>query len=250
MDAARFRQEVTMDRVVETPIDPPTASAVARRGLILAAVACRGHIETGPRDAAAEALQPRIIEWLNATSLMETLEPEEHAILIAPLGALSERQRLDAGWRIEGAAILAWALGKYPLPPHDAKIDPFRVAEALGFLWDEALGFVRFAQLRDRAQLNAYRGLVYAIHCRLREVERRPKRDDLEQWIQPAWLRALGLARNSPLVEGDLAIEGEPLHRVEPAAVRTLEEVVRERHRAAIWLVGEAPGYWELTVDM
>jgi hypothetical protein len=180
---------------------------------------------------------------------MEALEPDERAILLAPLGALTERQQRDAGQRIEGASILAWALGKYPLPPHDAKVDPFRVAEALGFLWDEAAGFVRFAQLRDRVQLNAYRDLIYAIHCRLREVERRPQRDDLDHWIEPAWLRALGLARSSPLVDGDLAIEGEPLHRVEPGAVRTVEAVVHERHRAAIWLVGEEPGYWDLTVD-
>jgi len=238
-----------MEPELDPPCAPPTASAVARRGLILAAVACRGHIESGQGDTTAEALHPRIIAWLQACGLADSIEPEEHAILFAPLGALGELKAIEAGWRIEGAAILAWALGKYPLPPHDARVDPFRVAETLGFLWDEAASFVRHAQLRGREQCNAYRHLVYAIHCRLREAEARPHRSDLGSWIQPVWLRALGLARNSPLVEGDLAIAGEPLHRVDAATIHGCEEIVRERHRAAIWLVGEDPGYWSLTTD-
>jgi len=238
-----------MDPEVEALRKPLTAADVARRAQILAAVTCRGHVESCLGDPSSEALHARIMAWLDACGLMEELEPVEREIILAPMGALSPQQQVDTTWKVEGAAILAWALGKYPLAPHDAKVEPFKVAEALGFLWDEAAQYVRFAQLRGRTELNAYRNLVGAIHGRLREVEQRPQRDDVDRLIQPAWLRALGLSRSNPVVEGDLAIDGQPLHRADPAVLRTIEEIVHERHRAAIWLTGQQAGYWTLTVD-
>lgn len=238
-----------MDPEVTPPRTPPTAGAVARRAQILAAVTCRGHVENNLGDPATEALYARIVPWLQTCNLMDALEPEERALLLTPLGELDPQQQVASMWKVEGAAVLSWALGKYPLPPHDHKVEPFKVAEALGFLWDEAAQYVRYAQLRGRTELNAYRELVHAVHGRLREAEQRPQRDDLGSRIQPAWLRALGLSRASPLVDGDLAIDGLPLSQVEPSLVRAVEEINHERHRAAIWLVGQQPAYWALTVD-
>lgn len=238
-----------MDPEVEPPRTPPGASAVARRAQILAAVTCRGHVEHNLGDPTSEALYTRIVAWLDSCNLMEFLEPEERAILLAPMGGLTGEQQQASIWKVEGAAVLAWALGKYPLPPHDVKVEPFKVAEMLGFLWDEAAQYVRYAQLRGRTELKAYRELVHVIHGRLREAEQHPRRDDFGSSIQPPWLRALGMTRTSPVVEGDLAIDGQPLSRVEPSLVRTVEEINHERHRAAIWLVGQQEGYWTLSVD-
>jgi hypothetical protein len=238
-----------MDPEVEPPRNPPVAGAVARRAQILSAVTCRGHVEHNLGDPASEALYARIVAWLDTCNLMEFLEPEERTVLLAPMGSLTSEQQLASIWKVEGAAVLAWALGKYPLPPHDVKVEPFKVAETLGFLWDEAAQYVRYAQLRGRTELKAYRELVHAIHGRLREAEQRPQRDDFGGSIQSAWLRALGLSRASPLTEGDLAIDGQPLKRVDPSLRRTVEEINHERHRAAIWLVGQQEGYWSLSVD-
>jgi hypothetical protein len=47
----------------------------------------------------------------------------------------------------------------------------------------------------------------------------------------------------------DLAIGGEPIFQADEQAVQACEHIVRERHRAAIWLVGESPIYSELPVD-
>jgi len=233
--------------------EPPrkllTAADVARRAQILAAVTCRGHVESCLDDPSAEALHSRITAWLESCHLMEVLEPVERALFLAPMGELDPQLQAETTWKVEGAAVLAWALGKYPLAPHDGKVEPFKVAEAVGFLWDEAAQYVRYAQLRGRTELNAYRELVGAIDRRLQEREQRPQRDDLDRVIQPAWLRALGLSRASPVVGGDLVIDGQPLHLVEPSLLRTVAEIIRERHRAALWLTGQQDGYWTLSLD-
>lgn len=223
----------------------PTAPTVACRALILAAVTCRGHLEGGLDEPSTHALHTRILNWLETCKLTEALEPEERAILLAPKGALEEAQRLEAIRKVEGAAILGWALGKYPLPPLEVQVEPFKVGDALGFLWAGATDIIRYPKLRSRGELNAYHGLIKAIHQRLSEVALRPQRGDFASCIPVTWLRTLGLYRSSPLVEGDLSIGGQPLHQVDPDLLHTLTEIARERYRAASWLAGERVSYWD-----
>lgn len=43
---------------------PPTAVRVARRALVLSAVACRGFLEKDAGNAGAEAVRTRAVDWL------------------------------------------------------------------------------------------------------------------------------------------------------------------------------------------
>lgn len=217
---------------------------MARRALILSALTCRGHLEHNLDDASTRSLHARMHEWLEECQLMESLEAAERAVLLAPQGALEEPVRQEAVLRMEGAAILAWALGKYPLPPVDVHAEPFKVGDALGFLWEGAADHLRYAKLRGPSELNAYHGLAQAVATRLQESETRPVRSDFAASIAPAWLRTLGLYRNSPLIEGDLALGGQPLHLADLEVRRTLAAVAEERARAAAWLVGARERYW------
>lgn len=223
---------------------PRAASTVARRALILAALTCRGHLESSLDEPSSRALHTRILTWLETCRLLEDLEPEEQRILQAAKGDLEERHRLAAVGAIEGAAILAWALGKYPLPPMDVQVEPFKVGDALGFLWEGAMDLVRYAKLRSPAELSAYHGLARAVSARLQEVEAQPVRPDFAAGIPAAWLRLLGLYRNSPLLHGDLALSGQPVHLVDPQQRHTVAEVAGERARAASWLLGARSRYW------
>ncbi|MCC2668581.1 MAG: hypothetical protein K0Q72_1052 [Armatimonadetes bacterium] len=227
----------------------PSAAEVARRALILSAMICRAHLDAAPGDPEARTLHGRIDDWLQRLGLHELLAPEEASILTAPLGGLEARKRIQATWLVEGLAILAWALGRYPLPALAAKVDVYDVTAELGFLAEDAAGLLDQPELRPVEELNACREVLYAVHCRLRDVRRRPERNDFHQWLEPTWLEALGLTPEAVIAAGDLAIDGLPLHRADPARVQEVEAIVYERHRAAIWLAGEEPGFWEVTVD-
>jgi hypothetical protein len=228
---------------MEPAFNPPTAIQVVRRALTLSALTCRGHLEHNLDDASTRSLHARILQWLASCQLLESLEDAERATLLAPKGALEEPVRQEAVRGIEGAAVLAWALGKYPLPPVDVPVEPFKVGDALGFLWEGATNLIRYPKLRGRGELEAYHGLARAVDQRLHEAELRPERPDFAATIPAAWLRALGLYRTPPLVDGDLALGGQPLHQVDPQLRRSIAQLATERLRAASWLAGERERY-------
>src|SRR5438874_815687 len=86
---------------------PPSAQRAARRALALSAVVCRGNIDRGAGNADAESLRDRILDWIAFLDVQDEIEPQETALLKAPLGALAQRQVIDATWQAEGLAVLA-----------------------------------------------------------------------------------------------------------------------------------------------
>ena len=222
---------------------------MARRSLVLAAIACRGHLESAPADSEARSLRARLTEWVSSVGIEDELEPPEEAILRASLGELSRQQCLNATWAVEGLAVLAWALGQSSFPKHDEKVDPYEVTDAVGFLADDSAELATATSLRSKDELEACRELLYAIHCRLREKGRRGRRIDFDQWIEPKWLVLLKIDESWLVIEGDLGILGQPLHRIDKHTLRSCEWIIRERHRAAIWLRGEHPAYYGFSID-
>ena len=91
-----------MEDPLEDPIDewpprtPASATKVTRRSLVLATMVCRGHIESGVGDSEAEALHPRLLEWLTRLDLWDEVEPNEEKILRVPLGTLAQKDMIQA----------------------------------------------------------------------------------------------------------------------------------------------------------
>src|SRR5437879_5567031 len=96
-----------------------SANRVVRRALILAALVCRGSIDSSAGQAEAESLHTRILDWVRLLGLQDELEPGEQGILYAPLGKLGQREVVEVTWSVEGLAVLAWALNLFGLPRHD-----------------------------------------------------------------------------------------------------------------------------------
>src|SRR5690242_19762563 len=117
---------------------PFVIARVARRALIMAAVVCRGSLESYADQPDAEPLHARILEWLNQTDLWKEAEPSEENLLHASLGNLHQEEVIRATWYVEGLAILAWALKQREFPRHDQQVDPPEVAESVGLLSGEA----------------------------------------------------------------------------------------------------------------
>jgi hypothetical protein len=228
---------------------PPDAQRVARRALVLSAIVCRSNSDHDPANPDAIDLWNRLKAWIDSQDVASEIEPSERDMIYAPLGTLDNTKRIRATWRAEGLAILAWALGRCPFPPYGQKVDPYEVTDSLMFLNEEAGIVIQEAQLRPRAELDACRELLYAIHCRLREFQRRKKARSIAHWIEPTWLEVLGV--ESPLApRGDLRVGDVPIADAAEGKVNEYEWAVHERHRAAIWLVGEeGPSYSEFTVD-
>jgi hypothetical protein len=227
---------------------PPSAVEVARRALILSAVVCRASIETYTDEEYKRQTSEDIHEWLDELKLWPHLEPDEEEILRASFGAMPERIGIRGTWFVEGLAILSWALRRGEFPPHDRKVDPVAVTNDLDFLHPDAEKLLEAPTLREAAEVESVREWFYDVHCTLRGFLFHNGDGHLDEWIGQE-LAVLALDPKTVQCGRFLIFEGCPLQQAEREQLQEWEWIIRERHRASIWLAGEDPLYTELSVD-
>lgn len=212
------------------------AVCVLRRAFILAALVCRTSTDSGANEIEANALHTRIREWLSELEVWDEAEPEEKRLLAAPFGSLSPQEIIRVTWYAEGLAILAWAVEQREFPVHDQKIDPYDVAETVGFLSEEAKELLNTARLRDQIQMDAASEVLYAIHARLRDFIRHKNKKDFASWLNEEWLTSLRLDASVLIANGDLAIDNKPISHAREIRLQECSWIALERHRMIEWL--------------
>jgi hypothetical protein len=228
--------------------DPPLPARVARRALVLSAVCCRSAIEDDAQNAEAETFRREVLEWLHDVSAIDEAEPEELALLSAPLGSLNERQVIDASWHGEGLGVLAWALARYELPSYQQTISSPDAADAIGFMTLDAAELIGNAVLRRPEELEELAERLLALHWRLVEFSMQPEHMDFMSFARTAYFGPLDV-EGLEFVRGDLAIDGRPLMDVGEARWRECLSIARERQQAANWLCGQETLYSDVTCD-
>jgi hypothetical protein len=225
-------------------LHPPTPERVARRALVLAAVAIRGLIESAPNDDEAKDLHARILPWLRAIGADAELEPHETRILETPLGAAPPRDIVNASWRSEGLAVLAWALGAAELPPHDTFVETRAVADAIGFL-APAPRVLAEPKMRSREELEWMLGRLLGLHWRMRDFGLHAHAVDFKKFARENWFGGFDPA-GIPFAGDDLAIDGVAIVEADSQSVRRTSSIALERHLAINWLSGFDVTYSEV----
>ncbi len=198
---------------------PPPAPRVARRALVLAAVARRAFQEHGP-DEGAEEPGPELLRWLEA-----------------PRGTLTQRQVVEGSWRTEGLAVLAWALGLAELPPHDESAEAAALMEKVGLLAEGTPGVLGAPTLRPVEELNRMERRLFVLHWRLRDFGLKPRAMDFGEFARTAWFGPFDIS-GIALAQKDLALDGLPISKAPPEKVGECQSIAMERHQAINWLLG------------
>jgi Domain of unknown function (DUF4272) len=234
----------------EDDAPPPTPMRVARRACALAAVTARALLEQdSPDDPLAQETRQEIEAWVDALELRDELEPRESAFLQQPLGSTARQDAVNSTWRLEGLAVLAWALQRFDLPPHDQLVVPGDLLHSLGILDEKAAReLLTSPSLRGREELHAQRQRLFAVHWRLTDWRLKAKRMDFDEFSRRAWFGPLDLS-GVRLIENDLAVGEMPLFQASPDAVATASSAATERHLAANWLSGGSEVYSETDVS-
>ena len=232
----------------DEPLVPPSAERVARRALALTAVVARSIVERQASDAEAESFRAGLLAWTARIGITDEIEPEELAVLQAPVGGLLPQQTINASWRAEGLAVLAWALGRYELPRYDVEADGSEAAAALGFLRELSETVLAAPSLRAPEELAALREALFSLHWRLRNYGLDGLRMDFADFARRAWFGPLSLD-GLRLMEGDLEVRGVPLFRAAEKDWHAARSIARERQKAANWLEGQEALYSEVTCD-
>jgi hypothetical protein len=218
----------------EPAVASPSADRVARRALVLVALAWRGQLEAENTPAAQGELAVWR-GWLATQGLAIEMDDAEKTLVNAELGSLTERQAIHCGWAIEGAAVLAWGLRLLDLPAHDTKVSLDLLVRATGLFAPEPRAFA--TTLRPRAELAAMTARLFGISWRLLRFGATPGPFDFVGFSKGAWFGGFEL-RGIPVADGDLAIGGVPITRAEKSAVADATSIAVERYRAARWLEG------------
>lgn len=232
----------------ELEFEPQTAVAVARRALILSGVVCRASLEGIADESHVHEAATNIHGWFDELGLWPYVEPLERTILQAPFSSMPEWQEIPGTWFAEGLAILAWALNRCEFPPHDRQVNPIAITDALDFLDPSAQQLLESPSLRDPAQLKASREWFYDLHCTLRGFLNHGGNGQLSSWIGQ-YLAVLELPPKQLMSGLFPLVDDVPLIEASRDRLEAWENIVCERHRATIWLVGEDPLYTGLTVD-
>jgi hypothetical protein len=227
---------------------PPLPSRVAARAVVLAAISCRGLIEKDAGKTGAEELRQEILPWLDAVGGAEELEPAETALLSTPLGELDTKKTINMSWQSEGMVVLAWALGYADLPAVHVECEPSDIANGMGFLAERQRTPLHSPQLRELAEIQSWADVYLTLHWRLREFSLRPVAMDLVDYVSRCQWAALRLDRLE-IRDGDLAIDGTRLDKLEAKQFRRALGIAQERHTAFNWLLGFEPIYSQVTAD-
>ncbi|MGE3805411.1 MAG: DUF4272 domain-containing protein [Gemmataceae bacterium] len=233
---------------VEEQAQAPTPARVARRALALTAVTLRAILERDKAHPEACNTYAAILCWIDDIGIGGEFEPGEWEVLQRPLGRLDNQMQINSTWRLEGLVVLAWALRRFELPPHDELVDSNPLWSSLGlFNGDASRALLAGADLRPLEEINELRNRLFALHWRLRNFHLDRQVMDFAEFARTAWFGPLDI-RGLPLVDGDLGLQGKRLDRANVNVYSLAHSAAQERHQAANWLYEGPELYSEASV--
>jgi hypothetical protein len=205
---------------------------LANRALGVAALVCRGHIETASSDPKAREMYDLVLEWLLHTGAWEGLDAVEGVLLVSPPGTLTRAETARAIFSAEKLAVLAWGCGVAPAPLYDEHPHDRALASRLGFLRPDARTKLERGAPRDPDEVVSKARAILAVEDRLRRFALDGRPID--------FANEYGLV-SVKLVGGDLGFDGLPLAATDERRWQLALAAAVERASAARWLVAPAP---------
>jgi hypothetical protein len=259
------------DEDPEESVEPPSAQRVVSRAMALAIVCFRAEVEQMERAETDDELHLCLVDWVDQLDLPSELEQPELEFIASPLGKADEGASVASSWRVEGLAVLAWALKQFDLPPFDRQLDPAEVRAALGMTTESVLygnvaaskELMSAAELRPDDEISRFVSDITIVSWRLRQFKLSPAIEAnvrAEGVFEPGftgirepmdfvaylrrhpsfkerWLERL------PIIDNDLAIRGQSIASAPRSHVTDCTSTVIERQIAAYWLQGDNAVY-------
>jgi hypothetical protein len=247
-DGASSAEEAlsTNDDEADMEPEPPTPERVARRALALTAVTARALLEQDdPSQPWVQENHRDTLAWVEAIGIGDEFEPDEWKVLQRPPGTLDERAKINATWRLEGLGVLAWALGRFELPPYDQLVNPQVLIGSFGFPKEEpARQLLAKPSLRSSEELEAFCKQMLGLHWRLRDYTLRPQAMDFREFARNCWFGTLDLTPFR-LIDNDLALGDYAINDAPEDVFGSVMSAAMERHMAINWLTSGGNVYSE-----
>jgi len=245
---AGVEDDYSPDEAFEGTFDPPIARRVAERMYTMLTVAYRGVLDINQERPERQVRLTQLGDWFWTLEVGHELEEYERYILDQPLGAITREQAQQLSQQFESVVVLAWSLGLVELPRHDEFVQAKKLADLLGLLREDTRFVIDSAELRSELDLRAAADQMMAVHWRLREFELSPRPVDFAGMCRDSWFGSIDLS-SLPIIEGDLAIAGQPITRADPATRNRAQIAIQHRHRAINWVCGHHPVFSKVDIS-
>jgi hypothetical protein len=216
----------------------------------------RGTLEQMLADVPAsnKELRAKVVEALSAQwaqaqdpALTKQCSAVERSALGSKLGGWKPQQIVDASWRIESAAVIAWALGySAQLPDYDQQATPKEVFAHLG---DKP-------RLRSAAAISGARDTAELWHWRARTTQL--QRSGRNPPLPPGYTLPRIIAETAELAQkrglfhskgGDFPAFGKPYRDLNDEELSLATSIAMERQRALNWLCGYSDDWDHVPTD-
>jgi hypothetical protein len=228
---------------------PPAPLRVARRAVALTLLSARGVLERELTSPHTHANHARLVEWADELAVDDEVEPWEWDALRTAPGMLDPQVAIDAVWRVEGLAVLAWAVYRADLPRYDRTADLEGTWAAVGLFHDARVRELCWnPMLRPAAELDALRRLMRGYHKRLHD-HRSAEPGTLRGFAADALFGGFDPAAFDRL-DGELALRGLRLDSAPPDVLATCQSIAVERHRAIEWVCRGPAVYSDAAIEV
>lgn len=134
------------------------AKEVARRAIVLYALAASGHGED----------RNEIVAVLRKDGLWKDVSPLEHKIFLSE--QLTDRQRIDATWRVEALWTLLWSINLVDEMPYPTDLCDMDALHRVMAESKDLSSFVEQAKLREKEDILDQLDLVYRLHWAIEDA--------------------------------------------------------------------------------
>lgn len=212
---------------------------VAKRALILGAVAFRGSFEVTDHARSIE-LSDRLLPWLTEVGCADELDPVEREELATPLGQLSDSQRADVNWAGEQAAFFGWMLTLVGPLPDMGPAAQAGLLKPLCILQPEASTILQSASLRDLAEIEDMCRQFVLIRSILQESRVEPPARDIVRRVNLKKFEDVGMA----VTQKAIARATDIVNRMTPQDRDRAAGAYFVRSHAALWFLSDRATYF------
>ena len=110
-----------------------------------------------------------IREWLAKHNVGSAVSPEEKRILDS--SRLSQRDRINASWRVEGLEVMLWALNELPdMSPLSGQCDSDRVEKAFSSILSNVGDFLNKDTMKSEGEIYEQQEAIESHHWTIRDA--------------------------------------------------------------------------------
>ena len=179
MIARKIRREVwkltdELENSFEEDWESRSSKEIRERSLVLFGLVRMAHGEGGHG----------IHRWLVKQNIESAISPEEKRVLRS--NDLSDRDRINASWRVEGLEVMLWALNELPdMSPPSGQCDSNRIEEMFSMILSDIVDFLDKDSMRSEGEIYEQQEAMENHHWTIRDarIHGKPKPKELDSGV-------------------------------------------------------------------